>query len=68
MSLAIRGNTFLNFFGANKAILGLVDRKWTQKSTLLAKLTPVIWPFWGSKNHLKKFFSSVFDFFSIFIF
>ena len=68
MCLAIRGKAFLKIFGVNEAKIELVDRKWTQKSTLLAKLTPVIWPFWGSKNHLKKFFSSVFDFFSIFIF
>ena len=47
MSLATRGNTFFKHFGASKAILELVERKWTQKLTLLAKLTPVIWPIWG---------------------
>ena len=60
MSLAIRGNTFLKNFSASKAILELVDRKWTQKSTLLAKLTPVFWVFWGSKKSISGLFQSCF--------
>ena len=46
--LAIRGNDF-NFciFSINEAILGLVERKETQKSTLSPKLTPVFWQFWS---------------------
>ena len=34
------------------AIIKLVDRKWTQKSTLLAIFTPVFWPFLGSKKSI----------------
>ena len=34
----------------------LVDQNWTQKSTLLANLTPVIWQFWGKKNSFLAFF------------
>ena len=45
MSLAIRGNDFCKFFGANKAKIELVKRKWTQKSTLLANLTVVGWAY-----------------------
>ena len=58
MSLAIRGNDFLKFVGVNEAILELVDRKWTQKLTLFAKLTPVFWPFWGSKKSFSGLFRS----------
>ena len=43
MSLAIRRNDFFNLGGANKTVLVLVDRTFTGKSTLLAKLTSVIW-------------------------
>ena len=43
MSLAIRRNDFFNFGGANEAVLVLVDRTFTGKTTLLAKLTSVIW-------------------------
>ena len=50
MSLAIRGNDFCKIFSTNKAKIVLVGRKWTQKSTLLARLASVIWPFWGSKK------------------
>ena len=50
MSLAIRGNTFLKIFSAGKAILELVDQKWTQISTLLAILTPEFWQFWDEKS------------------
>ena len=60
MSLAIRGNTLKKKNGASKAILELVERKWTQKSTLLAKLTPVFWPFWGSKKSISGLFQSCF--------
>merc|ERR1712131_226917 len=56
MSLAIRGNDFNFFFDTNKPKIELVGRKWTQKSELFARLTSVIWPFWGSK----KSFSGVF--------
>ena len=42
MSLAIGGNDFYKFFGANKSKIGLVDRKLTKKSILLAKLTSAI--------------------------
>ena len=56
----MKENTFCTFFGASRAILELVDRKWTKKSTLLAKLTPVIWPFWGSKKSFSGLFQSCF--------
>ena len=38
MSLAIRGNDFCKFFGANKPKVELVDRKLTQKSTVLGQV------------------------------
>ena len=56
LSLATRGNVF--FLYTNKAILELVDQNWIQKSTLLANLTPVIWPFWGSKKSFSGLFRS----------
>ena len=37
-------------FDAKKAILALVDWKWTQKSTLLATVKFVFWQFWGVKK------------------
>ena len=60
MCLAIRGNDFNFFFSANEPKIELVQRKWTQKSTLLANLTPVIWPFWGSKKSFSGLFRSFF--------
>ena len=57
MSLAIRGNIF---FGATKANLELANRKWTQKSTLLATLKPVFWVFWGSEKSISGLFQSCF--------
>ena len=56
MPLAIRGNDIWKFFGANRAKIELVQRKLTQKWTLFAKLTPVIWPFWSKKNRILDFF------------
>ena len=59
--LSYQGEHFLFFFvGSSKEILELVDQKWTQKSTLLANLTPVIWPFWGSKKSFSGLFRSFF--------
>ena len=60
MSLAIRGNDFNFFFSTNKAKIELVERKWTRKSTLLVKLTSVIWPFWGSKKSFSGLFRTCF--------
>ena len=60
MCLAIRGNDFNFFFSTSKPKIELVERKWTQKSTLLANLTPVIWPFWGSKKSFSGLFRSFF--------
>ena len=61
MSLAIRGNDFNFFFDAKKAIIELVGRKWTQKLTLLAKLTTLFWRFWGSKKSYSGLFQSWFE-------
>ena len=55
MSLAIKGNDFLKIFDANKAILELVNRKWTKKLTLLAKLTLVFELFRGQKINFEIF-------------
>ena len=63
MSLAIWGNDFLNFFGTNMAKIELVERKLTQKLTLLAKLTYVFWPFWRSKSRFLDFFKVVLELF-----
>ena len=63
MSLAIRGNAFKIFFSANEPKIELVQRKWTQKSTLLANLTPVIWPFEGQKSRFLDFFAVFLEFF-----
>ena len=63
MSLAMRGNDFNFFFSTNKAILELVDRNWSKKSTLLANLTPVIWPFEGQKSPFLDFFAVFLEFF-----
>ena len=63
MSLAIRGNDFNFFFSANDPKIELVDRKWTSKSTLLAKLTSVIWPFWVSKKSFSGLFQSFLELF-----
>ena len=60
MSLAIKGNDLSKFFDANKAILVLVDRKWTTKLTLFAKLTSVFCPYWGSKKVIFGTFSKFF--------
>ena len=38
MSLAIRGNDFNFFFSTKKAKIELLDRKWTQKSTLFGQV------------------------------
>ena len=61
MSLAIRGNDFKFFFMTNKPKIELIDRKWTQKSTLFAMLTSFLTIF-GFKNS----FSGVFQFFESF--
>ena len=58
MSLAIKGNDLSKFFDANKAILVLVDRKWTTKLTLFAKLTSVFCPYWGQKKSFSGLFQS----------
>ena len=60
MSLAIGGNDFAKFILDNKVKIELVDRKWTQKSTLLTKLTSVIWRFWGTKKSYSVVFQSWF--------
>ena len=57
MSFAIKGNYFFNFFGVKEEILGILNRKWTKKSTLFAKLAPV---FWGSKMSYYGLFQSFF--------
>ena len=56
----MRGSDFNIFFNTKKAILELVDRKWVQKSTLLANFTPVFGPFWGSKKSFSGLFGSCF--------
>ena len=60
MSLTIRGNDFCKFFSVKESIIELMDRKWTQKSTLFAKFAPVILPFLGSKNSFSRLFRSCF--------
>ena len=61
MTLTIRGNDFCKFFGANKVRLELVDRKLTQKSTRLTKLTSVYnWPFLGVEKVVFWTFSKFF--------
>ena len=57
MCLAIKGNAFKFSFSTNKPKIELVERKWTQKSTLLAILTPVFWP---SKKSISGLFQSCF--------
>ena len=60
MCLAIRGKAIKKNIGVNEAILELVERKLTQKSTLFVKLTPVFWLFWGSKKSISGLFQSCF--------
>ena len=56
-------NGFCKFISANKAKIELVERKWTQNTPLLAKLTPVFWPFWVQKSRFLDFFKVVLDLF-----
>ena len=62
--LQLSDNFIFIFFGAKKAILELVDRKLTQKSTLLAKLRPVLYGhFGGEKNRFLDFFKVILELF-----
>ena len=63
MSLAIRGNDFNFFFSTNKAKIELVDRKWTQKSTLLGWLGGWV----GVFTFLKICWENLRDFFFFFL-
>ena len=63
MSLAIRGNDFNFFFTINKTKIELVNRKWTQKSTLFARLTPVFGRFGVRKSRFLDFFKVVMELF-----
>ena len=49
MPLAIRGNDLKIFFMTNKPKIELIDRKWTQKSTLFCHFD-VIFDHFGFKN------------------
>ena len=53
-------NIFVLFLDANEAKIERVQRNWNKKSKLLAKLTSVVWQFWGSKSRSQDFFKVVF--------
>ena len=50
MSLATRENDFFLIFGANKAVLELLDRKWTKKIDTFGKVEIRVLTILGSKN------------------
>ena len=58
--LAYRGNDFKTGLSTFEAIFGLLGQKYNEKSTLLSKFVPVIWPFWRPKKLFFELFESWF--------